>query len=48
MFTLVAPHLLLVQPDTNVHALHTTEWGDAPYNHLDPTIFKTRSKVKKK
>ncbi|KAJ1526025.1 hypothetical protein ONE63_009195 [Megalurothrips usitatus] len=48
MFTLVAPHLLLNQPDTAVHTLHTAEWGDAPYNHLDPTIFKTRSKVKKK
>ncbi|KAE8748446.1 hypothetical protein FOCC_FOCC004878 [Frankliniella occidentalis] len=48
MLTLIAPHLLLNQPDSSAHALHTMEWADAPYSHLDPTIFKTRSKVKKK
>ncbi|PSN42846.1 hypothetical protein C0J52_16422 [Blattella germanica] len=46
MFVLIAPHLL--QTDANNQLAQSVDWCDMPYNHLDPSIFKTRGKSSKK
>ncbi|KAJ9600382.1 hypothetical protein L9F63_009310 [Diploptera punctata] len=46
MFVLIAPHLL--QSDLSSQLTQNVDWCDMPYNHLDPSIFKTRNKSSKK
>ncbi|XP_067004821.2 tubulin polyglutamylase complex subunit 2 [Anabrus simplex] len=46
MFVMIAPHLL--QNEVNPPVPHAVDWSDMPYNHLDPSIFKPRSKSGKK